>query len=352
MERASGNNTIDHKLTLNQIEFTSSFSGVVLVTQHGETLYEKAQGWANRSDQIPNQQMTRFQTASGCKGFTALAILQLAEAGRLNLNDRLANHIPWNFAHFSRDITIRQLLTHTSGITSYFEEDINPDYEALWADIPMYQIRHPKDFLPLFQHKAQKFPPGDHFEYNDGGFILLGLVVEAASNMRFIDYVSEKIFKPAGMIHSGYFYSDRLPENCAQAIIQGKNGDWRTNTFAVPIVGGPDGGAYVTAPDMVKFWRALASGHLIPQESVKVLLSPQIAAEDTWYGLGFWIENDDEGVIPYLEGWDPGVAMISTWLPQQDIIITILENQHGHLWEIYSRIREALKTQKNSKPED
>jgi CubicO group peptidase (beta-lactamase class C family) len=338
--------TVNQKLALEQIEISEAFSGVVLVTQLGETLYEKAQGWANPSDHLPNHMVTRFQTASGCKGFTAVAILQLAEAKQLNLDDRAANHIPWDFPHFSPDITIRQLLTHSSGITSYFEEDLNPDYEALWADTPMYQIRQPADFLPLFQHKVQKFPPGDHFEYNDGGFILLGLVVESASKLPFIDYVKEKIFKPAGMNHSGYFYSDRLPENCAQAIIQEEDGTWRTNTFAVPIVGGPDGGAYVTASDMAKFWQALAKGRLIHPESLNTMFSPRIKAEDTWYGLGVWIEKDTEGVIPYLEGWDPGVAMISAWLPQQDITITILENRHGPYWEIYTQIRQILRTQK------
>ncbi len=335
--------TEELKQNLEKCPIPADFSGTILVTQFGEPLFSKTQGWAIRSEKIPNGIETRYQTASGCKGFTALAILQLCQAGHLSLSDRLADIIEFDFPNFSNEITLRHLLTHSAGITSYFEEDIDPDYEALWSDLPMYKIRQPADFIPLFQNKNQKFPPGDHFEYNDGGFILLGLVVEAISGCSFIEYIQENIFKPAGMKRSGYFYADHLPEGCAQAYIEEENGTWRTNTFAVPIVGGPDGGAYVTAPDMARFWAALYSGELLDQNFVKEMLSPQIKAEETWYGLGVWIEKDKEGIVPYLEGWDPGVSIISALLPQQNITLSILSNTNKFVWESYSLIREKLR---------
>jgi CubicO group peptidase (beta-lactamase class C family) len=331
------------KLALSQMKIGPAFSGVILIKNERETLFELAQGYAHLAEKIPNRMATRFQTASGCKGFTALAIMQLVEKSLLHLEGRLKDLVEANFPTFSDDITVEHLLTHTSGITSYFEEDINPDYEALWEDVPMYHIRRPADFLPLFQNKAQKFPPGDHFEYNDGGFILLGLIIETVSGMPFTDYVQSKILSPAGMNRSGYFYTDQLPEGCALAYVKEDDKTWRTNTFAVPIIGGSDGGAYVTAPDMDRFWHSLIKGDLLDKTLLKSMLSPQLKAEEAKYGLGFWIEDGTEGILPYLEGWDPGVSMLSVMMPAESTTITLLANKNGAVWRIYDDVRKILR---------
>ena len=164
------------------------FSGVVYLTQGEEILFEKAYGQAIRTEAIPNRVDTRFQTASGSKIFTAVAVCRLVERGLLTFDTPLRDCVDVEFPNFAPEITMGHLLTHTSGIISYFEEDVNPDYEALWKGVPMYSIRGPKDFLPLFRHKEMKFPPGDRFDYNDGGFILLGLAVEAVTGLEFPDW--------------------------------------------------------------------------------------------------------------------------------------------------------------------
>jgi CubicO group peptidase (beta-lactamase class C family) len=92
---------------------------------------------------------------------TLVAVLKLIEMGKLSLNTRLLDCVNVDFPNYAPQITIRHLLTHSSGITSYFEEDVKPDYEAVWKDWPMYNIWEPRDFLPLFQHKGMKFPPGE-----------------------------------------------------------------------------------------------------------------------------------------------------------------------------------------------
>jgi len=138
------------------------FSGVVSVRERGEIVFEEAFGLANRSDEVPNSPATRFGLASGSKIFTAVAIGQLVQQGSLDFATRLFDIVDVCFPHFSPEVTIDQLLTHTSGITSYFEEDVDDDYEAHWKDVPVYAICRPADFLPLFQHKQQKFPPGRH----------------------------------------------------------------------------------------------------------------------------------------------------------------------------------------------
>jgi CubicO group peptidase (beta-lactamase class C family) len=324
------------------------FSGVVYLARGGTALFEGGYGLAIRSESIPNRIHTRFQMASGCKIFTSVAICQLVERGLLQFDTPLSACVDIPFPHYDPGITVHHLLTHSSGITSYFEEDVNDDYEALWRDKPMYNVRSPRDFLPLFQHKPAKFPPGERFEYNDGGYILLGLVVESLSRMDFTAYVHEHIFSPARMQDSGYFAIDQLPGRTAYAYIQNPDGSWRTNFFAVPIVGAPDGGAYTTAPDLAHFWRALFSHQLLTSETTQRLLSAHIAtgleSPYTHYGYGVWIDRPEKAVRKhFVEGFDPGVALRSAVYPAQDVTLTMIGNTQSALWPLYAEIEEALR---------
>ena len=328
------------------------FSGVVQISESGRVLFEGAYGFAIRPEAIPNRIDTRFQTASGCKVFTATAVLQLIDRGKLNLDTPLAACVNVEFPNYDPGITIEHLLTHTSGITSYFEEDVNPDYEALWQNTPMYGIRRPADFLPLFQNKPVKFKPGEKFDYNDGGYILLGLVTEAAGGRSFAEYIEEHVFVPAGMEDSGYFATDRLPERTAYAYIKTEDGSWRTNFFAVPIVGAPDGGAYTTAPDLAKFWEALRSGRLLSAPIATAMLEPRVATGDdssySHYGYGVWMDRpgDSTGRSSvrkyFVEGSDPGVALRSAVYPDKDLTLTMIGNTGSALWPLCRSIEKVL----------
>ena len=324
------------------------FSGVVQISRAGQILFEGAYGLAIRPESIPNRIGTRFQIASGCKVFTGTAVLQLIDRGKLKPETPLAACVDHEFPDYDPGITIHHLLTHTSGITSYFEEDVNPDYEALWRDKPMYRFRKPADFLPLFQNKSMKFRPGEKFDYNDGGFILLGLVVEAASGMSFAEYIEQRVFAPAGMNDSGYFPTDRLPERTAYAYIENEDGTWRTTFFAVPIVGAPDGGAYTTAPDMARFWKALKDGVLLREQAAAALLKAHVATSlespYSHYGYSVWMDKPHDSLRKYfVVGSDPGVAMHSAVYPEKDIILTLIGNTGGALWPLYRTIESAIK---------
>jgi CubicO group peptidase (beta-lactamase class C family) len=323
------------------------FSGVVYLTKGDEVLFEEARGMAIRPEAIPNRVDTRFQMASGCKVFTGVAVCQLIERGHLGFDTLLSDCVDVKCPGFSPDITIGHLLTHTSGITSYFEEDVNPNYEALWKELPVYSVRGPRDFLPIFQAKPMRFKPGERFEYNDGGFILLGLAVECVTGEKFQTYVRNRVFEPAGMKDSGYFSADQLPERTAYAYIKNPDGTWRTNFFAVPIVGGPDGGAYATAPDMARFWRALREGRLLGAEMTRMLVEPQVATSleppYSHYGYGVWVDRAFEGTRKFfVEGFDPGVAMRSAVYPAEDLIITMMANTQAALWPLYAKIQKML----------
>lgn len=325
------------------------FSGVVLVQEKGKIVFSKAYGLANRAESIPNTVETRFQMASGCKIFTSVAICQLVQEGVISFDTHLKDCLSIPFPGFSSDITVYHLLTHSSGITSYFEEEVDPDYEALWKDRPMYNMRTPKDFLPLFQHKKMKFAPGERFEYNDGGFVILGLLIEQHTGMSFSDYVEKNVFAPCGMTDSGYFAADRLPARTAYAYIYNKDDDdYRTNFFAVPIVGGPDGGAYTTASDMARFWESLIDHRILNKRLTEELLYPHIAAEsegkDRYYGYGVWMIKPEDGVTAYyVEGWDPGVAFLSVFRPESETLITIIGNTNKPVWPMYEGIVDALR---------
>jgi CubicO group peptidase (beta-lactamase class C family) len=323
------------------------FSGVVHLARGDEVLFAQGYGFAIRAESIPNRVNTRFQTASGCKIFTAVAVCKLVDQGELEFDAPLSDCVDAEFPNYDPGITVRHLLTHSSGITSYFEEDVNPDYEALWQDLPMYRVETPWDFLPLFQHKEMKFPPGERFEYNDGGFILLGLVIESVAGMSFSQFIQEHVFDPAGMADSGYFRTDQLPGRTAYAYVRNPDGTWRTNFFAIPIVGAPDGGAYVTAPDMVRFWKALVENRLLSGEMTASLLSPQIATRGessyTHYGYGVWVERAEEAVRKFgVEGFDPGVALKSAVYPGANVALTMMGNTSGALWSLYREIEGQL----------
>jgi CubicO group peptidase (beta-lactamase class C family) len=323
------------------------FSGAVHLSVNREVLFQDAYGLAIRSEAFPNRPDTRFQIASGSKVFTGVAICQLVEAGKINFDTPLLECTDIDFPHYPPELTIRHLLTHSSGITSYFEEDVDPDYEALWREVPVYRIRRPRDFLPMFRSKRMKFTPGERFEYNDGGFILLGLVIENLTGTEFQACIRERVFGPAGMADSGYFPADRLPERTAYAYIEEDDGSWRTNVFAVPPMGAPDGGAYTTGADMAAFWNALSGNRLLGEKTTRAMLEPQMATSlgspYTDYGYGVWIDRSETGIRKiFVEGQDPGVAMRSAFYPSRGLVLTVLGNTSDALWPLFRDIERAL----------
>jgi CubicO group peptidase (beta-lactamase class C family) len=149
------------------------------------------------------------------------------------------------------------------------------------------------------------------------------------------------------MADSGYFAADQLPERTAYAYIANPDGTWRTNFFAVPIVGGPDGGAYTTAPDMAAFWKALFEHKLLGEETTQTLLEASTATDlkppYTHYGHGIWIDKAADRVRKYfVEGFDPGVAFRSAVYPDEGVILTLIGNTGRALWPLYAEIEKKL----------
>jgi Beta-lactamase class C and other penicillin binding proteins len=302
------------------------FSGAIYVRDKEET-FEQGYGFANRSDRISNTSNTRFGMASGCKIFTAVAISQLVQNGLLAFDTYLKDCVSVPFPHFDDGVTVHHLLTHTSGITDYFDEEVMENFEELWKAIPMYTVQSPKDFLPMFQNGAMKFSPGERFSYNNAGFILLGLIVEHVTGLDFTEYVEKNIFQPCGMLDSGYFRMDQLPERTAIGYT-GNEQSWRSNIYSVPIKGGPDGGAFTTVLDLANFWDALFNNQLLSAEMTKLLLTPHAKDNDqTYYGYGIWMKMLDNEILKfYVMGSDPGVVMQSSVYAKSKIHAHIIGN--------------------------
>ncbi|WP_101843645.1 serine hydrolase domain-containing protein [Halobacillus sp. Marseille-P3879] len=326
-----------------EIEQVKGFSGAVYVKGKGMT-YQGAYGFRNREENLPNNPTTRFGIASGCKLFTAVAIAQLVDQGLLNFHTRLDECLNLNFTHFDPSITIHQLLTHSSGIPDYFDEEGNVNFEELWKEQPTYELKELKNFLPMFQHERMKFLPGEKFHYNNAGYIILGLIIEQQTRMKFTDYVEEHVLKKAGMDQSGYFSINKLPRNTANGYIDLEDGSWKTNIFSIPIKGGADGGAFVTTPDMVRFWDSLLNCELISEENTIVLLSPHAQADnELYYGYGVWMNIAHDEVYKYhVMGYDPGVSFHSAFYPQLDLTLAAACNKNVGAYEVVKAVEKVV----------
>ncbi|WP_341202513.1 serine hydrolase [Planomicrobium okeanokoites] len=312
------------------------FSGAAMLKTNEE--WAIAKGMADRANARPNAVNTRFGIASGCKIFTAVAIAQLVEDGKLSFDDVLSDLLPDDFSNFP--VTIHQLLTHTSGIPDYFDESVMDDFEELWQELPMYRMKNTRDFLPLFKDKPMKFEPGENFEYNNAGFIALGMVVEKLTGKKFTDVIEDRIFQRAGMERSGYFQMDRLPAETATGYID-EGSEWRTNQYAIPVKGGADGGAYTTAADMSVFWQELMNFSLLSEEGTRNLLKVHAKDEESHYGYGVWIKKEEGEVLKYhVMGYDPGVSFHSGFYPSNGSTLTVLSNKSAGAYDVIRLIEQ------------
>jgi CubicO group peptidase (beta-lactamase class C family) len=323
-----------------------AFSGVISIRQRGAALYERAAGYADRSNQIANTFETRFGIASGTKFFTALAIGKLIEQGKLSLSTRLKECVALDFPRYSPDITIGHLLGHTSGIPDYFDEEQVEDFDNFSLSIPWYALKGPRDYLAVFPDEPMKFAPGLRFSYSNGGYILLGVVVEELAGMRYQDFVDQKIFWPIGMDRSGYFAFNKLPENTALGYVEEAQG-WRTNIYNLPIVGASDGGAYTTAEDIARLWKAFWGYQILPKHLVEAYAQPRVKAnaerDDLFYGYGLWIrEGEGRNREEFITGADAGVSFRSLVNRADGLEITVISNTSDGAWPILRAIAAAL----------
>jgi len=327
----------------------NEFSGSVLVRKGGKKLIEKAYGYADYSNKVPNEINTRFATASAGKVFVAVGILQLIEKGLLKFGDKIGDILDFDLKNIDKDIEVEQLLTHTSGTPDYFDEYEMDEYEELWTDFPNYRIRSNRDLIPLFINKPMMYPKGTKFQYNNTGFIVLAIIIEVITGMDFDKYLRENIFNPCGMHSTGYYELDSLPEKCASNYIYDeKRKTYRTNIYSVDAKGTGAGGAFTTINDIEKFWDNLMKYSLLSEEMTLDMFKCHSKDKDDSYGYGIWLIEQKERVIPYFTGSDPGVSFMSSYDIENNLLIVLISNFGEDVWKIHKRITESVFTSEKS----
>jgi len=299
-----------------------------------------AKGYRDLANKIPIDENTSFPTASAGKFFVAVGIMKLIEDEHLNLDSTLGEVVDFPLNAIDECVTVKELLTHTSGVPDYFDETLMEDYSDLWKDFPNYKIRTSKDILPLFIDKPMVFKPGTRFEYSDSGFVLLGLMIEAITKKPFDQYLKTVLFDPLEMKRTGYYELDRLPANCANAYVRDKFKDtYHMNIYSVDVKGTGAGGAFTSAMDIDRFWEGLFSYKVLRKETVELIFKKHVDLEDHGYGLGVWLDRNNH---PYFQGVDPGVTFMSGYMLDTHTQITFISNFEDDIFSVYDKAKEGF----------
>jgi CubicO group peptidase (beta-lactamase class C family) len=290
-----------------------AFSGAILIAHHGHVLFDEARGMADSAKQIPNTPDTQFCIGSMNKMFTAVAILQLVQQGKLSLDTPIATYWPDYPNHdLAAHVTIRELLNHTGGTGDIF----TPDYEA-----HRVETRILADYVKLFGSRPVTFEPGTRFEYSNYGFILLGRIIEIVSGEPYHSFVREHIYLPAGMLHT-----DSRPESdhvVNRAIgYTHSSADLVPNNTQMPWSGTSAGGGYSTVHDLFLFAQALQSAKILKPDLLQEATKGSPVRHD--YGMGFYVLPD--GGYGH-GGGAPGINGELHILPHSGYILVALANR-------------------------
>ena len=285
---------------LSRASAEGGFSGVALIARGDEVLFEKAYGLANRRYRVPNTTDTAFNLGSINKIFTKIAVAQLAAAGKLSFDDTIADHLPdYPSPDVAHRITIQQVATHTAGLGDIFTES--------FSNASKRRFQRPQDYFELFAHDPLLFEPGEGQRYSNGGYMVLGAVIEAASGQSYHDYIREHIFEPAGMSHTHPYSLDDATAPLATGYTE-LDDDHGTvalheNTFDIPYTGSPAGGGYSTVRHLLSFRNALVGQELLDRRYSMWVATNELpdAAPETRQKIGLGIGGGGPGVNAMLE---------------------------------------------------
>jgi CubicO group peptidase (beta-lactamase class C family) len=286
------------------------FAGAALVARNGKILFEQAYGLADRSRDIPNSLATRFRIGSMNKMFTAVAILQLVETGKLRLDDTLDKFLPdYPNKALAASVTIDHLLTHRGGTGDFF----GPEYFSRKD-----RIRTLDDYIALVGARAPAFEPGARFEYSNFGYILLGAVVERVTGASYYEYVRKNIYDRAGMAASGAEPEERIADSVSVGYThaRGEPG-WHPNTGELPWRGTSAGGGYSTVRDLLAFAEALRTGRLLGAEFSGRMMKG--------YALRNRLGDGGHGFVGH-NGGSPGMNGDLRFYPQSGYVVVVLAN--------------------------
>ena len=260
-----------------------AFRGTVLLAKGGKVVLLKGYGLANVELDLANGSETKFRLGSITKQFTAAAILQLQERGKLRVGDKISKYVPGTPAAWN-EITIHHLLTHTSGIPSYTNE---AGYQVHMRE----RAGAPLDFIHRFRDLPLEFKPGEKFRYDNSGYFLLGVIIEQVSGVKYEDYLRQNIFEPLQMADTGYDWPAKILKHRASGYSKEVDGLEVNADFLD--MGQPyaAGSLYSTVLDLFKWDRALYTTKVLTAESIEAAFTPNKYdwADGTKYGYGWGI---------------------------------------------------------------
>jgi CubicO group peptidase (beta-lactamase class C family) len=343
---------VQHKLTdaeiiretetyLNQAVAEDAFSGGALIARDGKPIFEKAYGLANKSANTPNNVDTKFNLGSINKSFTSVAIAQLAQQGKLSFNDPISKYLPdYPNKTVAAKVTIHQLLTHTSGMGMYFNEEFMKRRASLKALA---------DLLPLFVNDPLSFEPGEKMQYSNSGYVVLGLIIEKLSKQNYFDYVREHIFKPAGMRNTESYEREESVLNLAIGYTnmgltgRPEPGPRKDSTPHLTGRGNSAGGGYSTLEDMLKFGQALIGHRLLNLQYTDIVLSNQMRPGQPAGGYGFFSTDVSGTRAIGNNGGGPGINSTFTVYPELGYTIVVMSNYDPpSATKVTSKVREML----------
>ncbi|MFF2276137.1 serine hydrolase domain-containing protein [Agromyces sp. NPDC058126] len=317
-----------------------SFTGVVTVDVGDRRAFERVEGDAHRALGVPNAARTRFAIASGGKTFTALAVLRLVEEGVLSLSTRVRSILGADLPLIDVEVTVEQLLTHTSGVGDYLDEAADWEPADYVLPVPVHVLADTEAFVPVVDGYPQSFPPGERFAYCNGGYIVLALIAERASGVEFHDLVEAEVCSRAELRRTSFLRSDDLPGDAALGYLNDE-GD-RTNVLHLPVRGNGDGGIYTTADDLHTFWRALRDGRIVREETVEEMIRPRFDLPDEGLrsGMGVFLGATAPRLV--MEGHDAGVSFRSVHDPRTETTVSVLGNSSDGAWPVIALLMEAM----------
>jgi CubicO group peptidase (beta-lactamase class C family) len=311
------------------------FSGTLLIAKGPDVLLTMAAGEASKAYHVPNNINTKFNLGSMNKMFTATAVARLVEAGKLSFDDPISKYIDetWLPKDVTDLITVRHLITHTSGLGSYFNETYDRSSRALFRKLA--------DYKPLIKDDRPSFPPGERFLYSNTGMFLLGVVLEKATGEDYFEHIRKAVYTPAGMTNTDCYEMDYPVENLAIGYSPDWNSPyrWQNNLYKHVIKGGPAGGGFSTVKDLHKFALALLSGKLVSKSMLETLWTDFKGAN---YGYGFSVTQGPAGKVVGHSGGFPGINSTLDIYLDSGYIVTVMSNYDRGANPLAARIGRTL----------
>ena len=308
------------KSYINQLSSDDKFSASVTILHKGQVVLQEVSGYAHRGHLVKNTNQTAFNIASIGKLFTATAILQLYEQGKIGLEDTIGKFLPNLPNTFIRkNVTIHQLLTHTGGLPLWFYPEFHTQTKM------KYQVL--EDYLPLYSTLETDTTQVGNYNYSNVGYITLGYVIEAVSGTVYRQYISDNIFTPLGMRHTDIWALTDIIPNAAQGYTRpvSPKDNWKTNNH-LNSTGSPAGGAYSTSLDLALFLSALLSDSLLKPETVDVMIKPHASTPYGNYGYGIALmKKNGHQILGHVGGYW-GIRGEVKFYSEHEFTVAILTN--------------------------